>query len=43
VGNQLRAAQVFKVAVKSSYSIRVRVTDQGGLFFEKVFTIGITK
>ena len=27
--------------VKSSYSVRVRATDQGSLFFEKVFTITI--
>lgn len=27
---------------KSSYAIRVRTTDQGGLYFEKQFTIGVT-
>ena len=27
---------------KSSYSIRVRSTDQGGLYFEKIFTITLT-
>ncbi|GEM_PF-996533 len=38
-GNQLRTAAVFDYAVKSSYSIRVRTTDQGGLWYEKVLTI----
>ncbi|MCS7004733.1 MAG: T9SS type A sorting domain-containing protein [Cytophagales bacterium] len=41
VGNQLKAAQVFDYELKNSYSIRVRVTDNGGLSFEKVFTITI--
>jgi Tol biopolymer transport system component len=41
-GNQLKTAASFNFEVKSSYSIRVRVTDQGGLSFEKVFTINVT-
>jgi hypothetical protein len=41
-GNQLQTAAVFDVETKSSYSIRVRSTDAGGLFFEKVFTITVT-
>ena len=41
-GNQLRTAAVFDYAVKSSYSIRVRTTDQGGLWYEKVLTIMVT-
>jgi hypothetical protein len=41
-GNQLRTAEVFDFATKNSYSIRVRSTDSGGLFFEKVFTITVT-
>jgi hypothetical protein len=42
VGNQLQAAASFDFETKSSYTIRVRSTDQGGLFAEKVFTITIT-
>ena len=41
-GNTLKTAQPFNFLVKNSYSIRVRSTDSGGLFLEKVFTIGIT-
>jgi len=32
---------VFDYETKSSYSIRVRTTDSGGLYFEKQFTITI--
>ena len=42
VGNQLRTAASFNYEAKSSYSIRVRTTDQGGLFFEKTFVISVT-
>lgn len=41
-GNTLQTAAVFNFEVKSSYSIRVRTTDQGGLWFEKMFTITVT-
>src|SRR5207245_1167797 len=41
-GNQLKTAASFDFEAKSSYSIRARTTDAGGLFFEKVFTIGVT-
>jgi mRNA-degrading endonuclease HigB of HigAB toxin-antitoxin module len=41
-GNQLRAASSFNFETKSSYTVRVRSTDQGGLFVEKVFTIQVT-
>ncbi|GEM_PF-1558433 len=41
-GNQLLTAASFDYEAKSSYSIRVRTTDQGGLWFEKVFTISVT-
>ncbi len=41
-GNQLLTAAVFDLETKSSYSIRVRSTDAGGLFFEEVFTITVT-
>jgi len=38
----LRASEVFDYETKNSYSIRVRSTDQGSLYFEKVFTINVT-
>src|SRR3954451_466833 len=37
-GNTLQTAAGFDFEAKSSYSIRVRSTDAGGLLFEKVFT-----
>ena len=40
--NLLKTAAIFDYAVKKSYSIRVRATDQGGLYKDKVFTIGVT-
>src|SRR5205807_117302 len=40
-GDSLRTSAVFDFETKSSYSIRVRTTDQGGLFFEKAFTVTI--
>ena len=42
IDNQLTTNSVFDYETKNSYSIRVRTTDQGGLFFEKVLTIGVT-
>jgi hypothetical protein len=42
VGNSLRTNTALDFETKSSYSIRVRTTDQGGLFFEKAFTIAVT-
>ena len=42
VGNELRAVASFDYETKSSYSIRVRTTDQGGLSFDRVFTIYVT-
>ncbi len=41
-GNQLKSNAVFNFETKSSYSVRVRSTDQGGLSFEKQLTIGVT-
>ena len=41
-GNVLRAATNLDFETKSSYSVRVRTTDQGGLFTEKIFTITVT-
>jgi hypothetical protein len=40
-GDALRNSAVFDYETKSSYSIRVRSTDQGGLFTEKQFTITV--
>jgi hypothetical protein len=40
-GSQLQAANSFDFETKNSYSIRVRSTDQGGLFAEKVFVISV--
>ena len=41
-GNKLRSSAVFDYESQSSYSVRIRTTDQGGMFFEKAFTITIT-
>ena len=41
-GNQLRSAASFNFELRTSFSIRVRTTDAGGLFFERSFTINIT-
>ena len=38
----LKAGEVFDYETKASYSIRVRSTDAGGLYTEKVFIITIT-
>jgi uncharacterized protein YqkB len=40
-GGNLQITSSPDFETKSSYSIRVRTTDQGSLFFEKVFTISI--
>ncbi|MCU0431637.1 MAG: T9SS type A sorting domain-containing protein [Cytophagaceae bacterium] len=40
-GSDLRIVDSPDFETKSSYSIRIRTTDNGGLNFEKVFTIGI--
>ncbi len=42
VGTGLRTNAVFNFEAKSSYSIRVRATDNGLLTFEKEFTITVT-
>ncbi|MEA4959829.1 MAG: cadherin repeat domain-containing protein, partial [Anaerolineaceae bacterium] len=42
-GAQLRTSAVFDYEVKNSYNIRIRVTDQGGLTFEKAFVISVTQ
>jgi mRNA-degrading endonuclease HigB of HigAB toxin-antitoxin module len=41
-GNQLRATKSLNAATRSSYSVRVQVTDQGGLRFVRTFTITVT-
>ena len=41
-GNSLRATNSFNFEAKSIYTVRVRSTDQGGLFTEKAFTISVT-
>jgi hypothetical protein len=40
-GNQLLTADAFDFAAKSSYSIRVRSTDEAGNAFEQPFTIAV--
>ncbi len=42
IGDVLYTGAAFDFELQSSYSIRVRTTDQGGLTFEKVFTITVT-
>ena len=41
-GANLRITASPDFEIKSSYNVRVRTTDQGGLFFEKAFTITVT-
>ena len=41
-GNSLKTAAIFNFETKSSYAIRVKVTDAGGLSYEKQFTIAVT-
>ncbi len=40
-GNQLLSAEVFDYDTKSSYSVRVRVTDKAGLTFEQALSIDV--
>ncbi|MEW5957609.1 MAG: cadherin domain-containing protein [Chloroflexota bacterium] len=42
VGNILQTNAVFDYNTKSSYKIRVRTTDSGGLIYEKAFTVSVT-
>jgi VCBS repeat-containing protein len=42
VGNALKTDAIFDYETKNSYSVRIRSTDQGALFTEKVFTISVT-
>jgi hypothetical protein len=41
-GNQLLTADAFNAGAKSSYSVRVRTTDERGLFIEQPITVTIT-
>jgi hypothetical protein len=41
-GSTLQTAAVFNYEAKNSYSIRVRTTDSGGLWYEQTFTIAVT-
>ncbi|WP_254512701.1 cadherin domain-containing protein [Anatilimnocola floriformis] len=41
VNNQLFAVNSFDYEMKTSYKIRVRTTDQGGLFYDKAITVFI--
>jgi hypothetical protein len=43
LGARLRTAGIFDCATRSVYKIRVRVTDQNGLWFEKAIRIGVTE
>jgi uncharacterized lipoprotein YbaY len=40
-GSSLRISSTPDFEAKSSYSVRIRTTDQGSLFFEKQFTVSI--
>ncbi len=42
VGNALRTAQPLNFEAQSTYFIRIRTTDFGGLTFEKTYTITVT-
>lgn len=43
IGVKLKTADIFNDAAKTAYKIRVRVTDQNGLSYEKAITIGVTQ
>ncbi len=40
-GNQLLANEIFDFETKSSYMVRIRATDAGGLVYEEAFTITV--
>ncbi|MFM6896017.1 MAG: cadherin repeat domain-containing protein, partial [Microcystis panniformis] len=42
IGNQLYTNASFDFETKNSYSVRVRTIDQGGLYYDKPFTINVT-
>lgn len=41
-GNTLRSSVSYDFETKNSYSVRLRATDNGGAYFEKIFTINVT-
>jgi len=41
--SSLRTSVIFDYESRSTYSIRVRTTDGGGLYYERVFTITVTR
>ncbi len=41
VGNTLRTSNTFAVDGTANYSIRLRTTDAGGLWFERTFTVSV--
>jgi gliding motility-associated-like protein len=41
-GNTLRSSISYDFETKNSYSVRLRATDNGGSYIEKVFTINVT-
>lgn len=41
-GSALQTSSVFDFETKSTYFVRIRTTDRGGLFFENAFTIQVT-
>jgi len=41
VGNQLRAASNFSGQIGNLFAVRIRTTDQGGLFFEQSFSLRV--
>jgi hypothetical protein len=41
-GSSLKADAAFDYQTEDSYSVRIRSTDQGGLYYENVFTITVT-
>jgi subtilisin-like proprotein convertase family protein len=42
VGDKLQSAVTFDFEARSSYNIRIRVTDRGGFFVERAFVINVT-
>jgi hypothetical protein len=42
-GTNLQTAAVFDFATQSNYNILLRVTDEGGLYFDQAFTVAVTE
>ncbi|WP_291404397.1 gliding motility-associated C-terminal domain-containing protein, partial [Daejeonella sp.] len=43
LNGQLRAAQVLKYDSKSTYTVRIRTTDKGGLSLEQIFSVTLSQ